>query len=170
MIPSHLASRSWCSEGSWCLHLQRQAVQGVCLPDPEGNTLWSFKRLRTAHLTTQLSNPVTQKPPATLLAKHQTHYIYSESKSRCFHPVLFYICNVRIYSPIKIKFTSAMVVLFKYGLNKRAIALWAISNKRTLNALTPCRLSMSSGDLERLNSADTFLRRENACTSFLLVP
>jgi len=29
---------------------------------------------------------------------------------------------------------------------------------------------MSSGDLERLNSADTFLRRENACTNFFLVP
>jgi hypothetical protein len=29
---------------------------------------------------------------------------------------------------------------------------------------------MSSGDLERLKSADTFLWRENACTNFLLVP
>jgi len=63
-----------------------------------------------------------------------------------------------------------MVVLFRYGLNKRAIVLWATSTKRALNALTPCRLSMSSGDLERLSSADTFLRRENACTNFLLVP
>ena len=68
------------------------------------------------------------------------------------------------------KFTSAMVVLSKYGLNKRAIDLWAISTKIKLNALTPCILSMSSGDLERLNSANRFLRRENACTNFLLVP
>jgi hypothetical protein len=70
----------------------------------------------------------------------------------------------------KINFTSAMVVLFMYGLNRRAIALCATSNKRALIALTPCRLSMSSVDLERLKSAGTFLWRENACTSFLLVP
>jgi hypothetical protein len=63
-----------------------------------------------------------------------------------------------------------MVVLFKYGLNDRASVLWTTSTKRALNVLIPCRLSMSSGDLERLNSADTFLRRENACTNFLLVP
>jgi len=157
MIPSHLASSSWRSEGSWCLHLQGQAVQGVCLPDPEGNTLWSFKRLRTAHLTTQPSHPITHKPSATLLAEHQTHYIYSQSKSCGFHPVLLYICNVRIYSPKKIKYTSTMVVLFRYGLNKRAIVLWATSTKTAFKALSPCRLSMSSGDLERLNSADTFL-------------
>jgi hypothetical protein len=67
-------------------------------------------------------------------------------------------------------FTSAIVVLFKYGLNKRANVLWDTSTKREVNALTPCMLSMSSSDLERLNSADTFLRRENACTNFLLVP
>jgi len=63
-----------------------------------------------------------------------------------------------------------MVVLFKYGLNIRATSLWPASTKRALNALIPCRHSMSSGDLERLNSADTLLRRENACTNFLLVP
>jgi hypothetical protein len=63
-----------------------------------------------------------------------------------------------------------MVVLFEYGLNKSAINLWPASTKRALNALIPCRHAMSSGDLERLNSADTFLRRENACTNFLLVP
>jgi len=68
------------------------------------------------------------------------------------------------------KFTSAPVVLFEYGLNKRAIDLWATSNERVLNALIPCTHPMSSGDLERLNSADTFLWRENACTIFLLVP
>jgi len=83
---------------------------------------------------------------------------------------MFYISNVRIYSPTKMKFTSAMAVLFKYGLNKRTDDLWITRIRRTLNALIPCRLSMSSGDLERLNSADTFLRRENACTNFLLVP
>ena len=70
----------------------------------------------------------------------------------------------------KIKFTSAMVVLFKYGLKKRNVVLWTTRIRRTLNALIPCTLSMSSGGLERLNSADTFLRRENACTNFLLVP
>jgi len=140
------------------------------LPHPKDEHIMALQRLRTVHLTTQPTHLVTQKSSATLLAEHQTHYIYSESKSCGFHPVLLYICNVRIYSSIKMKFTSAMVVLFKYGLNRRAIALWAISNKRTLTALTPCRLSMSSGDLERLNSADTFLRRENACTTFLLVP
>jgi hypothetical protein len=150
---------SWGSSSASCL-----------LPDPEGNTLWSFKRLHTAHLTTQPSHPVTHKPSATRLAEHQTHYIYSQSKSCGFHPVLLYIWNVRIYSPTKIKFTSAMVVLFRYGLNQRAIPLWVASNKRALNALTPCTLSMSSGDLERLNSADTFLWRENACTNFLPVP
>ena len=63
-----------------------------------------------------------------------------------------------------------MVVLFKYGLNTKAIVLWDTTTKRALNALIPCTLSMSSGDLERLNSADTFLWRENACTNFLLVP
>jgi hypothetical protein len=63
-----------------------------------------------------------------------------------------------------------MVVLFKYGFNERATNLWVASNKRVLNALIPCRHPMSSGDLERLNSAETFLRRENACTNFLLVP
>ena len=63
-----------------------------------------------------------------------------------------------------------MVVLFKYGLNTHAVVLWANSTKIKVNALTPCTLSMSSGDLESLNSADTFLRRENACTNFLLVP
>ena len=145
-------------------------MQAVCLPDPERNTLWSFKMLRTARLTTQLPQPVTQKPPAMLLAEHQTQYIYCESKSCGFHPVMFYISNVRIYSPTKIKFTSAMAVLFKYGLNKRTDALWTTRRRRTLNALIPCTLSMSSGGLERLNSADTFLRRENACTNFLLVP
>jgi hypothetical protein len=67
-------------------------------------------------------------------------------------------------------FTSAMVVLFEYGLNKRAIDLCATNNNRALIALIPCRLSMSSVDLERLNSVDTFLRRENACTNFLAVP
>ena len=145
-------------------------MQGVCLPDPEGEHIMSLKRLCTARLTTQASHLVTQKPSATLLVEHQTHYIYSESKSCGFHPVLLYIHNLRIYSSIKIKFTSAPVVLFKYGLNIRAIVLWPTSNKRVLNALIPCRHPMSSGDLERLNSADTFLRRENACTNFLLVP
>jgi hypothetical protein len=145
-------------------------VQAVCLPAPEGNTLWSFTRLPTARLTTQLSHPITQKPSATLLAEHHTHYLHSESKSCGFHPVLLYIFNVRIYSPIKMKFTSTKVVLFTYGLNSRANALWTTSKKRTLKALSPCRHSMSSGNLERLNSADTFLRRENACTNFLLVP
>jgi len=110
---------------------------------------------------TQPSHLITQKSSAKLLAEHQTHYIYSESKSFGFHPVLLYICK---------KFTSAMVVLSKYGLNERAIDLWPASTKRALIALTPCTLSMSSGDLERLNSADTFLWRENACTNFLLVP
>jgi hypothetical protein len=145
-------------------------VQGVCLPDLEGEHIMSFKRLCTARLTTQLSHLVTQKPSATMLAEHQTHYIYSESKSCGFHSVLLCIRNVRIYSSIKIKFTSAMVVLFKYGLNKRTMNLWAIINKGAPKALTPCRLSTSSGNLERLNSTDTFLRRENACTNFLLAP
>jgi len=63
-----------------------------------------------------------------------------------------------------------MVVLFKYGLKIRTISLWPASTKSVLNALIPCRHPMSSGDLERLNSADTFLLRENACTNFLLVP
>ena len=76
-------------------------LQGVCLPDPERNTLWSFKRLRTARLKTQLSHPVTEKTSAMLLAEHQTHYIYFESKPYIFHPVLLYIFNVKIYSPIK---------------------------------------------------------------------
>jgi len=130
----------------------------------------SIKRLPTARLTTQPSHLLIQKPSATLLAEHQTHYIYSESKSCGFHPVLLYICNVRIYSSIKMKFTSAMVVVFEYGLNKRTTNLWLASTKRALNALIPCRHPMSSGDLERLNSADTFLWRENDCTNFLLVP
>jgi hypothetical protein len=63
-----------------------------------------------------------------------------------------------------------MVVLFKYGFNERATNLWVASTKRALNALTPCKHPMSSRDLEKLNSAETFLRRENACTTFLLVP
>jgi hypothetical protein len=134
------------------------------------NTLWSFKILCTAQLTTQLSLPVIQKPSATLLAEHEIHYIYSRSKFCGLNPVLLYICKVTIYSPIKMKFTSTAAVLFKYGLNKRANDLWDTNNNRALNALIPCRLSMSSGDLEGLNSADTFLRTENACTNFLLVP
>jgi len=64
VILSQLASSSWCSEGPRCLHLQGKAVQGICLPDPEGNTLWSLKRLRTARLTTQLSHHVIQKSPS----------------------------------------------------------------------------------------------------------
>jgi len=145
-------------------------VQGVCPPDPESEHIMFLQKAAHCSPKTQPLHLVMQKPSATLLAEHQTHYIYSESKSCGFHPVLLYICHVRIYSSIKIKFTSAMVVLFKYGLNIRAINLWATSNKRALNARSPCTHSMSSGDLERLNSTDTFLRRENACTTFLLVP
>ena len=118
---------------------------------------------------TQPSHLITQKSSAKLLAEHQTHYIYSESKSLVFIQCCYTFAR-SVYSPIKKKFTSAMVVLSKYGLNERAIDLWPASTKRALIALTPCTLSMSSGDLERLNSTDTFLRRENACTNFLLVP
>jgi len=132
---------------------------------------WTYYVLeKTAHCSPN-NTAITSRNAETLSkTSGRTHYIYSESKSCGFDPVLLYIHNVRIYSSIKIKFTSAPVVLFKYGLKKRAIDLWATSNKRALTALTPCRFSMSSGNLERLNSTDTFLRRENACTTFLLVP
>jgi len=130
----------------------------------------AFKRLRTAHLKTQLSHPVTQKHSATLLAEERTREFCSQSKSCVFHSVLLYICNFTIYSPTEIKLTSAMAVLFKYGLKRRTSDLWLSSKNRTLIALIPCRHSISSGDLERQNSADTFLWRENACTNFLLVP
>jgi hypothetical protein len=133
-------------------------------------TYYVYLKARTVCLTTKPSHLVTQKPSATLLAEHQTHYIYSEANSCGIHPVLIYIRNVRIYSTIKIKFTFAMVVVFEYGLFKRVSNLWPASTKRALNALIPCRHPMSSGDLERLNSADTFLWRENACTNFILVP
>jgi len=85
---------------------------------------------------TQPSHLITQKSSAKLLAEHQTHYIYSESKSLVFIQCCYTFAR-SVYSPIKKKFTSAMVVLSKYGLNERAIDLWPASTKRALIALTP---------------------------------
>ena len=132
---------------------------------------WTYYVLeKTVHCSPNNTGITSRNAETLSKTSGRTHYIYSESKSCGFDPVLLYIHNVRIYSSIKMKFTSAMVVVFEYGLNKRTTNLWLASTKRALNALIPCRHPMSSGDLERLNSADTLLRRENDCTNFLLVP
>jgi hypothetical protein len=68
------------------------------------------------------------------------------------------------------KCTSAMTVLFKVGLEERAMHLWATNSSAALIALLPWADSMSSADLERLKSSKAFLRRENAFTNFLPVP
>jgi len=145
----------------WCKKSDFLTLKINTLCPPKGSHCSPQNTVITSRNTETLSNTAGR-------TSNSLHLL--ESKSCGFHPVLLYICNIKLHFSIKMEFTSAMVVVFEYGFIKRASNLWPASTKRALNALIPCRHPMSSGDLERLNSVDTFLRRENACTSFLLVP